>query len=98
MQESSKDNGGDKIYLRKKDFPDKFRVKPIEPVSTQGDLPLKDSPQYYVINPKDLDEFILDTHDHLIIKHDLFNHDGLTQDGIAEAFTEFAKKEELSFS
>lgn len=34
---------------------------------------------------------------HLIVKHDLFNHDGLTQDGIAEAFAEFAKKEHLSF-
>ena len=39
----------------------------------------------------------LDKHGHLIVKHDLFNHDGLTQDGIAEAFTEFAKKENLSF-
>jgi len=40
----------------------------------------------------------LDNHDHLIVEHDLFNHDGLTQDGIAEAFNEFAKKENLSFS
>lgn len=40
---------------------------------------------------------LLDTHGHLIVKHDLFNHDGLTQDGIAEAFAEFAKKEGLSF-
>lgn len=40
---------------------------------------------------------LLDTHGHLIVKHDLFNHDGLTQDGIAEAFAEFAKKENLSF-
>lgn len=39
----------------------------------------------------------LDTHGHLIIEHDLFNHEGLTQDGIAEAFLEFAKKEKLSF-
>lgn len=39
----------------------------------------------------------LDSHGHLIVKHDLFNHDGLTQDGIAEAFIEFAKKEKLSF-
>jgi type I restriction enzyme M protein len=38
-----------------------------------------------------------DTHGHLIVKHDLFNHDGLTRDGIAEAFAEFAKKERLSF-
>ena len=40
---------------------------------------------------------MLDEHGHLIVDHDLFNHDGLTQDGIAEAFTEFAKKEQLSF-
>jgi len=40
---------------------------------------------------------LLDSHGHLIVKHDLFNHDGLTEDGIAEAFIEFAKKERLSF-
>lgn len=62
MQEPSKDNSGDKIYMAQADG----------------------SP-------------LLDTHEHLIVKHDLFNHDGLTQDGIAEAFIEFAKKEALSF-
>ncbi|MDD5275510.1 MAG: N-6 DNA methylase [Methylovulum sp.] len=62
MQEPSKDNSGDKIYVKQADG----------------------SP-------------LLDTHEHLIVKHDLFNHDGLTQDGIAEAFIEFAKKERLSF-
>ncbi|WP_104758088.1 type I restriction enzyme HsdR N-terminal domain-containing protein [Helicobacter salomonis] len=40
---------------------------------------------------------LLDQHGHLIVKHDLFNHEGLTQDGIAEAFIEFAKSEGLSF-
>lgn len=40
---------------------------------------------------------LLDEHGHLIVKHDLFNHDGKTEDGIAEAFIEFAKKEGLSF-
>jgi type I restriction enzyme M protein len=40
---------------------------------------------------------LLDYHDHLIVEHDLFNHDGLTQDGIAEAFIEFGKKEGFSF-
>ena len=40
---------------------------------------------------------LLDSHGHLIVKHDLFNHDNLTHDGIAEAFIEFAKKERLSF-
>lgn len=38
-----------------------------------------------------------DNHGHFIVKHDLFNHEGLTEDGIAEAFREFAKKEKLSF-
>ena len=38
-----------------------------------------------------------DEHEHWIVQHDLFNHDGMTQDGIAEAFQEFAKREQLSF-
>ncbi|MCC6972286.1 MAG: N-6 DNA methylase, partial [Phycisphaerales bacterium] len=50
-----------------------------------------------------------DKHGHFIVEHDLFNHnlftsdtgkvldEGETQDGIAEAFIEFAKKEKLSF-
>lgn len=42
-------------------------------------------------------QHVLDAHGHRIVDHDLFNHDGLTQDGIAEAFCEFAKKERLSF-
>jgi type I restriction enzyme M protein len=62
QQEPSKDNSGEKIYVKNSDG-----------------------------TPK------LDTHGHLIVKHDLFNHDGLTKDGIAEAFILFAKKERLSF-
>jgi len=75
MQEPSKDNSGDKIYLKYKDLPDYDPEK----------------------SDHDPDEYVLDSHGHLIVKHDLFNHDGLTQDGIAEAFAEFAKKEGLSF-
>lgn len=41
--------------------------------------------------------FMRDTHGHFVVSHDLFNHDGLTEDGIAEAFEEFARKEGLSF-
>lgn len=62
MQEPSKDNSGDKIFVRNEDG-----------------------------TPK------LDGHGHFIVKHDLYNHDELTQEGIAEAFIEFAKKEKLSF-
>lgn len=39
----------------------------------------------------------LDGHGHLVVDQDLYNHDGITGDGIAEAFAEFAKKEGLSF-
>ena len=62
MQEPSKDNSGDKIFVT-----------------------------------DEIGKYIMDSHNHLIVKHDLFNHDGLTQDGISEAFIEFAKKENLSF-
>jgi type I restriction enzyme M protein len=62
MQKPSKDNSGDKIYVKDKNG-----------------------------------EIVLDSHRHFIVDHDLYNHDGMTEDGIAEAFIEFAKKEGLSF-
>lgn len=43
-------------------------------------------------------KFLLDNHNHRFIKHDLYNHNGMTQDGIAEAFNFFAQKEGLSFA
>jgi type I restriction enzyme M protein len=97
MQERSKDNSGEKIFVRKKDF-----LKAIAPFAA-GNIrngPDTDAPEaekQYETMPDDLDDYLLDTHGHLIVKHDLFNHDGLTKDGIAEAFAEFAKKEKLSF-
>ena len=62
MQKSSKDNSGEKIYVKDENG-----------------------------------EILLDSHSHFIVDHDLYNHDGMTEDGIAEAFIEFAKKEGLSF-
>lgn len=50
----------------------------------------------YLTDPE-TGEKILDSHNHLIVDHDLFNHDNMTNDGIAEAFIEFAKEEQLSF-
>jgi type I restriction enzyme M protein len=96
MQEPSKDNSGDKIYVRKKDHPS-FVVRTPHPKYEQGVIPSDDQPVHYVNSPKDLEEYLLDSHGHLIVKHDLFNHDGLTRDGIAEAFAEFTAKEGLSF-
>lgn len=94
MQEPSKDNSGDKIFVRKRDFP-KSDLTGFKNTAVQN---IVDEPiDNYETNPKDLDEYLLDSHGHLIVKHDLFNHEGLTKDGIAEAFAEFAKKEKLSF-
>lgn len=61
---------------------------------------LKDSDRDNYINikmPVVVRRPLLDSNGHLIVEHDLFNHDGLTENGIAEAFVEFAKKEGLSF-
>ena len=63
MQESGKDNSGEKIY----------------------------------VTDEVTGEYLSDSNHHKYVKHDLFNHDRKTQDGIAEAFIEFAKQEELSF-
>ena len=91
MQKPSKDNSGEKIYLKQKDFPE----AKAKTVTESGEV--QDPTTHYESMPQNLDEFLLDSHGHLIVKHDLFNHDGLTKDGIAEAFLEFAKKENLSF-
>ena len=40
---------------------------------------------------------IRDAHGHFIVAHDLYNHEGLTRNGVAEAFQEFAAGEGLSF-
>ena len=42
-------------------------------------------------------QYKLDIHGHLIIEHDLHNHNGELPDGIAEAFIDWAKSENLSF-
>lgn len=38
-----------------------------------------------------------DAHGHLIVAHDLFDVDGLTRPGVAEAFAEFARGQCFSF-
>lgn len=42
-------------------------------------------------------QYKLDKNGHLIVEHDLHNHDGELSNGIAESFIEFAKTEKLSF-
>jgi type I restriction enzyme M protein len=94
MQEPSKDNSGEKIYVKRHVVVETLSHNEIE---TNDSPQASDPPAHYGTTPKENSEYLLDTHGHLIVKHDLFNHDGLTQDGIAEAFAEFAKRERLSF-
>ena len=46
---------------------------------------------------KNSDDYKLDKEGHWIVDHDLHNHNDELPPGIAEAFIEWAKKEELSF-
>jgi type I restriction enzyme M protein len=65
-----------------------FATQQVESVNNSGE-------KVYVRNPDGT--YRRDAHGHFIVAHDLFNHEGLTQDGVAEAFEEFAREEGLSF-
>lgn len=60
-------------------------------------LPAKDNSGDKIYVKNDDGTNALDRHGHLVVNQDLYNHDEITGDGIAEAFAEFAKKEGLSF-
>jgi type I restriction enzyme M protein len=96
MREPSKDNSGDKIFVKQKDMTQWAASETATPQNC-----VAEAVDRYDVTPRDLGEFVLDEHEHLVVKHDLFSHplkDGKrTPDGIAEAFIEFAKKEGLSF-
>ena len=57
----------------------------------------KDNSGNYIFLENSNGQYKLDENGHLIIEHDLHNHDGELPDGIAEAFIEWAKNENLSF-
>jgi len=125
MQKPSKDNSGEKIYVKqtyvsifenhklikytKENFikkygsieeATKYKIIGTDEIINKIEFEnrcLKHDDVLNWVTPVEETLNLLDSHDHLIVEHDLFNHDGLTQDGIAEAFLEFAKKEELSF-
>ncbi|MEN9480148.1 MAG: hypothetical protein RLZZ298_1543 [Pseudomonadota bacterium] len=96
MREPSKDNSGDKIFVKQKDMAQWAADEATTPENC-----VAEAVDRYDVTPRNLGEFVLDEHEHLVVKHDLFSHqlkDGKrTPDGIAEAFIEFAKKEKLSF-
>lgn len=126
MQEPSKDNSGDKIYVmanyitvkdknevvkeyKEDDFYKQYKTldevklyknkanKKVLDYQEVSQLGLSQEEIELYFEPIIEKKYVLDAHGHLIVKHDLFNHEGLTKDGIAEAFIEFAKKENFSF-
>lgn len=81
QQKPGKDTSGDKIFERKQPDPDR----------------VKEAPDFYKAGRTSSMDYLTDEHGHWIVEHDLFNYEGLTRDGIAEAFEQFATKERLSF-
>ena len=57
----------------------------------------KDTSGNYTFLKNDDDQYELDKNGHLIVDHDLHNHDSKLDDGIAEHFIKWAKSEGLSF-
>jgi type I restriction enzyme M protein len=57
----------------------------------------KDNSGDYIYVKNGNGQYKLDKNGHLIIDHDLHNHDGELENGIAEAFIKWAKGEKLSF-
>lgn len=79
----------DELCPKRDDYPIFFATQQKSGKDNSGDkIYVKDSNGDYKLDP----------HGHLMVDHDLFNHEGLAQDGIAEAFIEFAKKEGLNFA
>ena len=85
----------DKLCPRREDYPIFFATMREPSKNNSGEKIFETVEE--TIGDLTLRKFLLDDHDHPIVRHDLFNHDGKTRDGIAEAFIEFAKKERLSF-
>ena len=78
----------DKLFPKVEDYPIFFAV---------SEKPGKDNFGEYVFLKNGNNQPKLDKNGHLIINHDLHNHDGELPDGIAEKFIEWAKNEKLSF-
>ncbi|GAK57129.1 N-6 DNA methylase [Candidatus Vecturithrix granuli] len=78
----------DKKCPKVEDYPIFFAV---------SDKPGKDNSGEYIFVKNGDGKPKLDRNGHFIVDHDLHNHGGELPDGIAEAFQEFAKKEQFSF-
>ena len=78
----------DELCPKKDDYPIFFAVSEKGGKNNSGD---------YVYMKNSEGQYKLDKNGHLIVDHDLHNHDGELPDGIAEAFIEWAKSERLNF-
>lgn len=78
----------DKLCPKVEDYPIYFAVSEKSGKDNSGD---------YVFLKNGGGQPKLDKNGHLIINHDLHNHDGELPDGVAEKFIEWAKSEHLSF-
>ncbi len=78
----------DKLCPKKEDYPVFFAV------SQKGG---KDNSGEYIYVKNGEGKPKLDKYGHMIVDHDLHNHNGELEDGIAEGFIEWAKHEKLSF-
>ena len=89
LQKWNDDNSDPKYYCpHKDDYPIFFAVS-----EKSG----KDNSGEYVYIKDETGRKRTDKHGHFIVEHDLHNQNGELSDGIAEAFIEFAKSENLSF-
>ena len=78
----------DELCPKVEDYPIFFGVSEKGGKSNSGD---------YVFVKDEDGNHKLDKNGHLIVDHDLHNHDTELEDGIAEAFMAWSKKEKLSF-
>lgn len=78
----------DELCPKKEDYPIFFATQQKKGKDNSGDK---------IYMSQEDGSIVLDSHGHLVVDQDLYNHEGITGDGIAEAFAEFAKKEGLSF-
>ena len=78
----------DELCPKVEDYPIFFAVSEMGGKDNSGDY-------IYVENGNG--KYKLDNNGHLIVDHDLHNHDGMLKDGIAEAFIDWANGEKLSF-
>ena len=89
LQKWNDDNSEPAYYCpHKEDYPIFFAVS-----EKSG----KDNSGEYVYKKDETGKKKPDKHGHFIVEHDLHNHNGELDDGIAEAFIDFAKSEKLSF-